>query len=293
MLKTDSTKQAQKYGRSWLKGVFRSPIDIFMGVVMIIWLLPTIGLFLQSLRTGADIGQSGWWTVFRNPQMLTLDSYLRLLREPSMIRAFFNTFYITIPTTALVVGVGALAAYAFAWIPFKGREAMFLVIVGLQVVPTQMALIPVAQIFRQLGIFGSIGGVILFHLAFGLPFAVFLLRNFLGGIPKALLEAAKMDGAGHALMFFKILLPLAMPAIASLSIFQFLWVWNDMMIALIFAEPANAPLTTAIYSQMRNFASNVDVIAPGAFLQMVVPLIVFFAFQPYFVQGILGGSVKD
>jgi len=167
------------------------------------------------------------------------------------------------------------------------------VIVGLQVVPTQMAFIPAAQIFRFVGIFGTVQGVICFHLAFGLPFAIFLLRNFLGNMPRALLEAAQMDGAGHLVMFTRILLPLAMPAIASLSIFQFLWVWNDMMIALIFAEPANAPLTTAIFSQMRNFASNVDVIAPGAFLQMVVPLIIFFVFQRQLVQGILGGSIKD
>ncbi len=268
-------------------------VDIIMFVVAVLWLIPTVGLFVQSLRTGADIGQSGWWTALANPRTLTLNSYIRLLSEPTMLRALKNTFIITVPSTILVVGVAALAAYALAWIPFKGREALFLVIVGLQVVPTQMAFIPAAQIFRFVGIFGTVQGVICFHLAFGLPFAIFLLRNFLGNMPRALLEAAQMDGAGHLVMLTRILLPLAMPAIASLSIFQFLWVWNDMMIALIFAEPVNAPLTTAIYSQMRNFASNVDVIAPGAFLQMVVPLIIFFVFQRQLVQGILGGSIKD
>jgi alpha-glucoside transport system permease protein len=264
-----------------------------MFVVAVLWLIPTVGLFVQSLRTGADIGQSGWWTALANPRTLTLNSYIRLLNEPTMLRALKNTFIITIPSTILVVGVAALAAYALAWIPFKGREALFLVIVGLQVVPTQMAFIPAAQIFRFMGIFGTVQGVICFHLAFGLPFAIFLLRNFLGNMPKALLEAAQIDGAGHLVLFLRVLLPLTVPAIASLSIFQFLWVWNDMMIALIFAEPVNAPLTTAIYSQMRNFASNVDVIAPGAFLQMVVPLIIFFVFQRQLVQGILGGSIKD
>ena len=268
-------------------------VDIIMFVVAVLWLIPTVGLFVQSLRTGADIGQSGWWTALANPRTLTLNSYLRLLNEPTMLRALKNTFIITIPSTILVVGVAALAAYALAWIPFKGREALFLVIVGLQVVPTQMAFIPAAQIFRFMGIFGTVQGVICFHLAFGLPFAIFLLRNFLGNMPKALLEAAQIDGAGHLVLFLRVLLPLTVPAIASLSIFQFLWVWNDMMIALIFAEPVNAPLTTAIYSQMRNFASNVDVIAPGAFLQMVVPLIIFFVFQRQLVQGILGGSIKD
>ncbi|HHT73781.1 MAG TPA: carbohydrate ABC transporter permease [Firmicutes bacterium] len=268
-------------------------VDIIMFVVAVLWLIPTVGLFVQSLRTGADIGQSGWWTALANPRTLTLNSYIRLLNEPTMLRALKNTFIITIPSTILVVGVAALAAYALAWIPFKGREALFLVIVGLQVVPTQMAFIPAAQIFRFMGIFGTVQGVICFHLAFGLPFAIFLLRNFLGNMPKALLEAAQIDGAGHLVLFLRVLLPLTVPAIASLSIFQFLWVWNDMMIALIFAEPVNAPLTTAIYSQMRNFASNVDVIAPGAFLQMVVPLIIFFVFQRQLVQGILGGSIKD
>lgn len=283
----------QKKPSKVLDFIRKSPVDLIMAFVALLWLVPTVGLFIQSLRTGADIGQSGWWTAISNPRTLTLSSYVRLLQNPTMVRAFYNTFLITIPTTLLVVVIAALAAYALAWVPFRGRETIFLVIVGLQVVPTQMAFIPAAQIFRMMGIFGSVQAVILFHLAFGLPFAIFLLRNTLGGVPRALLEAAQIDGAGHFLIFRKILLPLAKPAIASLSIFQFLWVWNDMMIALIFAEPMNAPLTTAIYSQMRAFSSNVDVIAPGAFLQMLVPLLIFFIFQRHFVQGMLGGSVKD
>lgn len=287
-----ATKQQGRV-RQALRFVQKRAVDIIMLVVAIIWLVPTVGLFVQSLRSGADIGQSGWWTALANPRTLTLNSYIRLLSQPTMIRALKNTFIITIPSTILVVGVAALAAYALSWIPFKGRETIFLVIVGLQVVPTQMAFIPAAQLFRLTGIFGTVQGVIVFHLAFGLPFAVFLLRNFMGNMPRALLEAAQMDGAGHFLIFSKILLPLTMPAIASLSIFQFLWVWNDMMIALIFAEHANAPLTTAIYSQMRTFASNVDVIAPGAFLQMLVPLVIFFVFQRQLVDGIMGGSIKD
>lgn len=264
-----------------------------MGVVALLWLVPTVGLLVQSLRTAADIGQSGWWNALFHPRTLTLDSYARLLSDPNMMRALYNTFLITIPTTILVVGIAALAAYPLAWVPFRGRETVFLFIVALQVVPTQMAFIPAAQIFRYMGIFGSVSGVILFHMAFGLPFAIFLLRNYLGNMPRALLEAAQIDGAGHFLIFRRVLLPLALPAIASLSIFQFLWVWNDLLVALIFAEPANAPLTTAIYNQMRTFSSNVDVIAPGAFLQLLVPLLVFFFLQRYFVQGMLGGSVKD
>lgn len=281
-----------KFNR-FFRALSRAPIELFMGFVALVWLLPTIGLFFQSLRSGADIGQSGWWTALGNPRVLTLESYVRLLQEPGMARAFFNTFLITIPSTVLVVLFGALAAYALSSIQFRAREGLFLVIIGLLVVPTQMAYIPAAQIFRILGVFGTVGSVIVFHLAFGLPFAVFLLRNFMAGIPQALLEAASLDGAGHFTLFARIMLPLTMPAVASLSIFQFLWVWNDMLVALIFADPARAPLTTAIYRQMRAFSSNVDVIAPGAFLQMLVPLIVFFMFQKYFVQGIMGGSVKN
>lgn len=270
----------------------QGPIEIIMGLVALMWLLPTVGLFFQSLRNAADIGQTGWWTALSNPRVLTFESYARLLQEPGMVRAFFNTFIITIPSTALVILCAALAAYALVWIPLRAREGLFLVIVGLLVVPTQMAYIPAAQIFRVLGIFGTVYSVIIFHVAFGLPFAVFLLRNFMAGIPKALMEAASLDGAGHFTMFTRVMLPLTMPAIASLSIFQFLWVWNDMLIALIFSDPGRAPLTTAIYRQMRAFSSNVDVIAPGAFLQMLVPLIIFFIFQKHFVQGIMGGSVK-
>ncbi len=281
------------FNKKVLKALGSLPIQIFMGLVALIWFIPTVGLLFQSLRSGADIGQSGWWTVFSNPRLLSFDSYLRLLQEMGMTSAFWSTFKITIPTTILVVFLGASAAYALSWIEFKGKDTLFLVVIGLMVVPTNMAFIPVAHLYRTLGIFGSIYGVILFHLAFGLPFAVFMIRNFFVGIPRELLEAARVDGANHYTLFIKVMVPLAMPAIASLSILQFLWVWNDMLIALIFADPGTAPLTTAIFRQMRGFSSNVDIIAPGAFIQLLVPLIVFFAFQRYFVQGIMGGAVKE
>jgi len=267
------------------------PIHLFMGLVAAFWLLPTFGLFIQSLRRGPDIGQSGWWTVFDNIQSISLESYLRLLQEPGMFNAFLNTFRITLPTTFFVVFLAATAGYALSWISFKGDDTIFLIVVGLMVVPTQMAFIPMARIYQFFGIFGSISGVILFHITFGLPFAVFLLRNFFKGVPKELLEAAFMDGASHFTIFLKIILPLAKPALASITILQFLWTWNDMLIALIFADSRYAPLTTAIYSQMRNFSANVDVIAPGAFLQLLIPLAIFFAFKQYFVQGLLGGSL--
>ncbi|MFP5299468.1 MAG: carbohydrate ABC transporter permease, partial [Actinomycetota bacterium] len=169
---------------------------------------------------------------------------------------------------------------------------LFLFVVALLVVPLQMALIPVARLYGQVGLFGTIPGAILFHIAFGLPFAIFLLRNFFIGIPSELLEAARIDGASELGIFTRIVLPLGMPAIAALFIFQFLWTWNDLLVALVFTTPESAPMTMAIRDQLRQFGSNFEVIGPGAFIQMIVPLIVFFSFQRYFVQGLLAGSVK-
>jgi len=256
------------------------------------WLVPSVGLAVASLRSASDNSATGWWTVLSAPHKLTLENYRKLLDTPRMVEAFWNTVMITLPATVLVVGLAALAAYAFAWIRFPGRDALFLVVVGLLVVPLQVALIPVADLYGRLGLFGRIPGVVLFHVAFGLPFAIFLLRNFFAGIPPDLLEAARMDGAGEWTLFSRVVLPLALPAVASLAIFQFLWVWNDLLVGLVFAGNESAPLTVAIREQTRQFGSNIDVIAPGAFLSMVVPLLVFFAFQRYFVQGVLAGSVK-
>jgi alpha-glucoside transport system permease protein len=263
-----------------------------LAVIALLWLVPTIGLAVSSLRSAADINNSGWWTVLSHPAELTLDNYRSLLENDRMMSSFWNTVLITVPAAILVVAIAALAAYAFAWITFPGRDVLFLVVIGLLVVPLQVALIPVARLYSRLGIYGDVPGVVLFHVAFGLPFAIFLLRNFFAGIPRDLLEAARMDGAGELTVFWRVVFPLGLPAIASLAIFQFLWVWNDLLVALIFAGPDAAPLTLAIRDQTRQFGSNIDVIAPGAFLSMIVPLVVFFAFQRFFVQGVLAGSVK-
>jgi alpha-glucoside transport system permease protein len=267
-------------------------VQAVLVLVGLFWLVPTLGLAVASLRSGTANAQSGWWSVLTEPSQLTLDNYRGLLDSDRMVDAFWNTVWITVPATALVVVISALAAYAFAWVKFPGRDALFLVVVGLLVVPLQVALIPVAQLYARLDLFGRLPGVVLFHVAFGLPFAIFLLRNFFSGIPRELLEAARMDGAGELRIFLRVVLPLGLPAIASLAIFQFLWVWNDLLVALVFADPDAAPLTVAIREQTRQFGANIDVIAPGAFLSMIVPLVVFFAFQRYFVQGVLAGSVK-
>lgn len=278
--------------RRLVRALRSAPLQLLLTFVALLWLTPIFALLVQSLRTASDITNSGWWTALARPRSLTFGNYLDLLQDPTMVRGFWNTVMISLPTTLAVVLLASLAAYAFTWLRFPGRDAMFLVVVGLLVVPLQVSLIPLARMFGAIGIFGSIFGVILFHTAFGLPFAIFLLRNFFVGIPRELMDSARVDGAGHFTIFSRIIVPLALPGIASLSIFQFMWVWNDLLIAIVFAQPRNAPLTAAILQQTRNFGQNVDVIAPGAFLQMLVPLLVFFAFQRYFVAGIMGGSVK-
>jgi alpha-glucoside transport system permease protein len=266
-------------------------VQIVLILLALFWLLPTLGLLVVSLRDDTANNSSGWWTFFTKPAQLTFENYTNLLAS-GFTSSFWNTVAITVPATLLVIGIAAMAGYAFAWMEFPGRDALFLVVIALLVVPIQIALIPIAKMYGFLGIFGSIPGVVLFHVAFGLPFAIFLLRNFFAGIPKELLEAARMDGAAEWKIFATVVFPLAKPAVASLGIFQFLWVWNDLLVALVFADTGSQPMTKALQSQMRQFGTNVDILAPGAFLSLIIPLVLFFSFQRYFVQGLLAGSVK-
>jgi ABC-type glycerol-3-phosphate transport system permease component len=268
-------------------------VRILLILVGLFWLMPTLGLFLSSLRSEQDNTSSGWWAVLTEPAQITARNYRQLLAAGGFFEwggadvdsygSFWNTVLITVPSTLLVVAIAALAGYAFAWMEFPGRDWLFVLVVALLVVPVQVGLIPAAGLFRVLGIYGELPGVILFHVAFGLPFAIFLLRNFFAAIPRDLLEAARMDGGSEWTIFRRVIFPLGGPAIASLGIFQFLWVWNDMLVALVFAKD-NTPMTVALQSQMRQFSGNIDILAPGAFLSLVVPLAVFFAFQRYFVQ---------
>ncbi|MET9484723.1 MULTISPECIES: carbohydrate ABC transporter permease [unclassified Streptomyces] len=267
-------------------------LRVFLLLVALFWLMPTIGLLFSSLRDSTDISASGWWQVFTAPAQLTTENYSRLLDNDVITNSLFSTILITVPATLLVVVIGSLAGYAFAWMDFPGRDWWFLVVVGLLVVPVQVALVPVSKLFGAVGIFETTFGVILFHVAFGLPFAIFLLRNFFAEIPRELLEAARLDGAGEIRLFTRVVMPLGGPAIASLGIFQFLWVWNDMLVALVFADSKNPPITVALQQQVRQFGNNVDVLAPGAFVSMVIPLVVFFAFQRQFVTGVMAGAVK-
>ncbi|MFI0822440.1 carbohydrate ABC transporter permease [Streptomyces sp. NPDC021098] len=267
-------------------------VQVALVLIGLFWLMPTAGLLLSSLRDPSQVDISGWWKVFSDPSQLTFDAYDKLLGNQVITDSLWTTLAITVPATLLVVVIGALAGYAFAWMDFPGRDWWFLIVVSLLVVPVQVALIPVAKLFGEIGIFQTTTGVVLFHTAFGLPFAIFLLRNFFAEIPRELLEAARLDGAGELRLFFRVVMPLGAPAIASLGIFQFLWVWNDMLVALIFADSGNPPITVALQQQVRQFGNNIDILGPGAFVSMVIPLAVFFAFQRQFVAGVMAGAVK-
>jgi alpha-glucoside transport system permease protein len=269
----------------------RTPVYLLLAFVGVLWLVPTFGLFFTSLIDPAEIGTTGWWEILSKPSAATFDNYRDIFDNEDITSAIWTTVWVALGGTILPIIVAAFAAYAFAWLEFPGRDWLFLVVVALLVVPIQMAFIPLFSLYNDLGIFDSILGLVLFHTAFGLPFAIFLLRNFFIGIPRDLLEAARIDGASEFRIFFRLILPLGLPAIASLAIFQFLWVWNDLLVALVFARETQ-PITVAIFSQMRQFSANIELIAPAAFVSLAIPLVVFFAFQRYFVQGLLAGSVK-
>jgi alpha-glucoside transport system permease protein len=269
----------------------KAPVHFLLVLVGLLWLVPTLGLFLTSLFAPTDINSLGWWEIFSKPSLATFQNYQDVWDNPAIHSAFFTTIWISLGGTILPIVVAALAGYAFAWLDFPGRDWLFVLVIALLVVPLQMALIPMFRLYSDLGIFDTVLSLVLFHTAFGLPFAIFLLRNFFIGIPKELLEAARIDGASEIRIFLRLILPLGLPAIASLAIFQFLWTWNDLLVALSLARETQ-PLTVAIFSQLRQFGNNLEVIAPASFLSLVVPLAVFFAFQRYFVQGLLAGSVK-
>ena len=269
----------------------KTPVYIVVVVLGLLWLVPTIGLMLTSLLGATEIQSTAWWEVISTPSRATLENYGDILENEAITSAIWTTLWISLGATAIPIVVAALAGYAFAWLEFPGRDWLFLVVVALLVVPIQMALIPIFSLYNDLGIFDTILSLVLVHTAFGLPFAIFLLRNFFIGIPKDLIEAARIDGASEVRIFVRLILPLGLPAIASLAIFQFLWVWNDLLVALTFGQETQ-PITVAIFSQLRQFGANIELIAPAAFLSLAIPLAVFFAFQRYFVQGLLAGSVK-
>ncbi len=278
-----------------LRKALRSvPVNVVLAVVALLWLVPALGLVVTSLRSNQDYATSGWWrALVSNAGSLTVSGYRELFSSGGITDAIVTTIAITVPTTIAVVVLAALAGYALVFIEWPGRDYVFVAVVALMVVPLQMALIPIASLYGSIGLFGNILGVIIFHTAFGLPFAIFLMRNFYTGIPRDLLEAARIDGAGDRMIFTRIVLPLGWPAMASLAIFEFLWVWNDLLVALVFlASSSHVPLTINIFSQLRQFDNNIAIIGPASIISMIIPLAVFLAFQRYFVRGVLAGAVK-
>ena len=279
-------------------------------VIAFFWTIPTFGLFVTSFRPSEDTLTTGWWTVFTDPDF-TLENYQLALTSGgttlTLGESFINSLAITFPVVFFALAVAALIAYAFAWIDFKGKNLAFIAVFALQIVPIQMALIPLLSLFsRGLTINGvqifpglelrdidhSFATIWIAHTIFALPLAVFLLHNFISEIPSEVIEAARVDGAGHGQMFFRIVLPLAAPALASFAVLEFIWVWNDLLVATIFAPSSSLPMTQSLAGLSGTWGNQWYLQAAGTFLTILTPLIVFFALQRFFVRGLLAGATK-
>ncbi|WRP16749.1 carbohydrate ABC transporter permease [Carboxydochorda subterranea] len=272
-------------------------VHLVVVLMALAWVLPTLGLLVSSLRPAPDVARTGWWTVFANPFDLTrwtLANYRHVLGQQGLAQAFLNSFIITVPATVLPILVASFAAFAFAWLDFPGRSWLFLVVVGFLVVPLQMTFVPILKIYSETGLAGTFVGIWLAHTGYGLPFAVYLMRNFFGSLPGELFESAYIDGASPLSAFFRLALPMSTPALASLAIFQFLWVWNDLLVALIYlgGGARTGPLTLKLSSLVGSYGQEWHVLTAAAFISMLVPVALFFALQRYFVRGILAGAVK-
>ena len=283
--------------RFWRAPMLQSaPLRVSVIIICLLWTLPTAGLFISSFRNPLLITQTGWWTALIHPfeQGWTLQNYEQVIGSNGMGEAFLNSLIVTIPATVIPITIAAFAAYAFAWIPFRGRGILFTIVVALLVVPLQMALIPILQIYSGLGLYGTFIGIWLAHTAFGLPLAIFLLYNFMSQLPSDLFESASIDGASAFQTFIRIVLPLSIPALGAFAIFQFLWVWNDLLVALVFLGPGAdvRVMPTALFNLLGAYGGAWHLLTAGAFLTMIVPLGVFLALQRFFVRGILAGSVK-
>jgi alpha-glucoside transport system permease protein len=286
-------------GNAFSRFIGRTPVHIAIIALCLIWIIPTIALLVSSFRESQAVANSGWWAALTPPFEFTLDNYQRVLDTNNLGQSFVNSLFVTIPATVIPIFVAAFAAYAFAWMEFPGRGVLFMLVVGLLVIPLQSALIPVLQLFTSVRIGdqslnGTFLAIWLAHTGFGLPFAIYLLRNFFGALPREMFESAYIDGASPVTAFFRLALPTSVPALAALAIFQFMWVWNDLLIALIYlgGTPSVAPLTVTIANLVGSLGQAQHLLTAAAFISMILPLIVFFTLQRYFVRGILGGSVK-
>ena len=270
----------------------KTPIHIALALIALVWLAPTVGLLVTSFRPRQDIQVTGWWESFLQFRY-TLENYQQVLTSQGMLEAFTNTLLIAVPSTIIPVVLASMAAYAFSWLSFPFRDGLFLIVVALLMIPLQVAFIPLLKLFAPTGLLNSFGAIWLTHTAFALPFGIFLLRNFFITLPKDLIEAARIDGSSTIGIFRTIVVPLSVPAIAAYGIFQFLWVWNDLLMALVFVQRGDMwPMTKAIQNLLTQYGTEWHLLAAGAFILMAVPLLVFFSLQRYFVQGLLAGSVK-
>ncbi len=296
------------------KGFFRRlwdrwPVKLVVLLIVFIWLVPTIGLLVSSFREPNLVSTTGWWTAIPNlfdSGQWTLENYKNVLESEGFGNAFLNSIAVAVPATVIPITIAAFAAYAFSWMEFRGRQIMFVVVVGLLVVPLQMALIPILKLYSQgaaiggftifpdLDLNGTYMAVWLAHTGFGLPLATYLLRNYIGSLPASTIESAQIDGADHFTIFRKLIVPLSVPALASFAIFQFLWVWNDFLVALVFLGGTRdvRVLTQALAELNGTRGEAWHLLTSGAFLTMVLPLAVFFGLQRYFVRGLTAGSVK-
>ncbi|MBN1261150.1 MAG: carbohydrate ABC transporter permease [Anaerolineae bacterium] len=279
------------------KTLSKFPLHIVVITIALIWMTPSLGVLINSFRTSQAMKTSGWWTMFATPfnfTQWTLENYATVLATQDLARSFRNSLLISIPATILPILIAAFAAYAFSWMEFPGRQVLFSIVVGLLVVPLQMTFVPIYAAFNKIGITGTFLAIWAAHTGYGLPFAVYLLRNFLGALPKDLFESAWLDGASFWTAFWRLALPLSVPSLASLAIFQFLWVWNDLLVALIYlgGTPSVAPLTVRVANLVNSLGADWHLLPAAAFISMILPLIVFFSMQQYFVRGILAGSVK-
>lgn len=275
----------------------RSLLHLIVLSLALLWLVPTLGLLVTSFRTYQDIVRTGWWNALLHPvewTKFTMENYLQVLSREGLGRTFLNSLIITIPASLIPISIAAFAAYAFARMRFRGRQGLFMLVIGLIVVPLQMTFIPLLRIYNQLGLSGSFLGLWLAHTGYGLPLHVYLLRNFFGALPQELFESAFIDGASRLTAFFRIALPLSVPALASVAIFQFLWVWNDLLVALVYVggKPDVAPITWQVANLVGSRGQDWHLLTAGAFISMVPSLVIFFALQRYFVRGILAGALK-
>jgi alpha-glucoside transport system permease protein len=283
-------------------------VRITIAVIVILWLIPTVGVLVTSFRPEALVDSTGWWTVIAHPFRAagwTLENY-RLALNEGFGNAFLNSLAVTIPSTVIPITIAAFAAYAFSWMHFRGRDVLFIVVVALLVVPLQMAIIPILRlynegatvgrliVFPKLELVGTFLGVWLAHTGFGLPLAIYLLRNFIGALPSSIIESARIDGADHFTIFWRLVIPLSVPALAAFAIFQFLWVWNDLLVAYVFlgGTDQTSVLTVALRNLVGSRGENWHLLTAAAFISMALPLIVFFALQKYFVRGLTAGAVK-